>query len=572
MHRNLKIAAALAFAALAFSGSYADSSLPKVKILGKSFYYYETKKDESLYGIAKRFGFDPEILAATNREVPANPDKGTLIYYPVGKEVAGFDSEATNDDPATQAVSQSGQLYHTVAGDESLYGISKKYDISIDRLTELNPQIANGALREGMLLRLNDDQPVVLHEAVGTTQTPSATAPVASVQDSSKTTSTEPQIVKSEPVSYTIAGDSVSLVNDSIAPAIQYYPANIAIVLTDAGTTADEIRVKKNKEREFSRGALTAVDELKNGPAKINLTIISGKNAPEVIRTKLDNFAPRMIVTTSDKTVPDYLVNYADSAQVMLLNAFDTRDEKYLTNKNVIQYLAPTSYMNKEVADYFTDKFKDYKLYVAGPVEETDLMGQAVIQQFAQLGDDKVEEIEIDAIPTLTLPEGEGKYLIYSSKTVKADVKHLLDNITTLRNRYLMSDFRVLGRPNWIQYTTSLKEELGSNYSFIPTRFIFDPEDESTKEFINHYESLFSLRPMKSSPVYCATAYDIIKYFVPNISMNPTLEDNTFVYTPTIQSPINFERLETGGVVNKGIYIINMMPFGMKETIAVPEL
>ena len=46
-----------------FATASADTQLPTVTIMGKTFYTYVAKKGESLFGIANRFGWDPTILA-----------------------------------------------------------------------------------------------------------------------------------------------------------------------------------------------------------------------------------------------------------------------------------------------------------------------------------------------------------------------------------------------------------------------------------------------------------------------------------------------------------------------------
>ncbi|MDE5903072.1 MAG: hypothetical protein K2H21_07625, partial [Muribaculaceae bacterium] len=72
-------------AAFALSASLTASAapdLPTVTIMGKTFYTYVADKGESLFGIANKFGWDPELLVKTNRELETPLDKGALVYYP----------------------------------------------------------------------------------------------------------------------------------------------------------------------------------------------------------------------------------------------------------------------------------------------------------------------------------------------------------------------------------------------------------------------------------------------------------------------------------------------------------
>ncbi|MDE6558808.1 MAG: hypothetical protein K2K29_02850, partial [Muribaculaceae bacterium] len=154
--------------------------------------------------------------------------------------------------------------------------------------------------------------------------------------------------------------------------------------------------------------------------------------------------------------------------------------------------------------------------------------------------------------------------------TGSKDVKMLLENIGEMRMRNVMSDIRVMGRPNWVPYTSTLGDLMGENYVYLPSRFYFDPDDSSTKKFINHYESLFKLRPMKASPVYCATAYDILTYMVPNMAQSGGDFNAVFTSFPTLQSPVSLNRVSNwSGIVNKGVYILTFTPYGGADRIVL---
>lgn len=643
MNDKIKLFLALGCIAGASAFSNAQTPLPRVKILGKSFYYYESKKGESLYGIAERFGWDPAVLEKTNRDVSTRLDDGTLLYYPaeaVANKTASASAEpagsatlqqhagaqASSSSPASPAESAApqpsessdGYIYHTVEANESLYGISRLYNTTVEDLFRVNPGLQYGNPEKGSVIRVladtNDGEKHV--ETVEEQHVESLAAykvrrgdswekiaqvngvPVAALKDANPgitklskgsiiripqitTVSVQREYVAEDPREKNDEGirELYNEVHDlqaepvgTVSGAAPVTEVGVAVVLTDFGESSEEKRNKQNKEMEFSRGALTAVDALKGMPFRTRLTIIDGSQEQEAVKSKLDAFDPAIIVTTSDHSIPSYLVNYADSTSTVIVNSFDPRDENYVENPYVIQYLPPTSYVNSEVTEYVEDTFKDYKLIVAGTPDSSDSLGASIIKAFSEMGPDRVEEVEIQAIPDMELDGELGKYLVYGTPTSSKDVKSLLEKVNSLRSRYMMSEIRVLGRPNWVPYASSLKELYGDNYVYIPSRFYFDPDEPLTKEFIDHYESLFSLRPMKASPVYCATAYDIITYFVPNIASSGGDFNIDFTSYPTIQSPIDLRRVSNwGGIVNEGVYVISFAPFGTAERISLPR-
>ncbi len=72
---------AAAILILAAASIYAaQPNLPIVIILGKQYYCYESKKGDSLFGIANHFGWDSAVLNELNSNVGSPIAKGTLIY------------------------------------------------------------------------------------------------------------------------------------------------------------------------------------------------------------------------------------------------------------------------------------------------------------------------------------------------------------------------------------------------------------------------------------------------------------------------------------------------------------
>lgn len=675
----------------------ADAELPKVTILGKTFYYYETKKGETLPDIVARYGWDLSKLEKSNSGVEVNPASGTLLYYPVtsstseisagennsknipstlthtvksGETLYGISkmygvpldslyllnpgsekginkgmkllihqpyhltslssealsseastSNTTDNIPQNQIVSSSapGYIYHTVKDEESLYGISKNYNTTIDELFKLNPGLKAGNPKAGEILRVKADThiPEMIHKVVEETHLDSLSLYKARRGDSWESIASaanvtvdqlkesNPGVEKVEkgalihiPVVSTISVDKLiaisgdnknadeatiskvyeeahqSGVTPVIIDSVTTIPqVGIAVVLTDAAPSGQESTSKHNKNMEFSRGAIAAVDALKLYPFKTRLTVINGALPEDSIKTLLRDFSPAMIISTSDTSLPSYIIDYSDETSTMLVNAFYVKDESYADHSNVVQYLTPASFMYSEIADYFNDKFNDYKLVVAGHPDESDEIGNNLIRSFIQRNSKSVEEIDITTIDQYILDSPSGKYIIYGTPSVQADVKALLDKVSNLQTKNPGSDIRVIGRPSWIQYAIPLKLEFERTSVNIPSRFYFDPQDPATKEFIDHYYSIFNLRPIKAFPSYCATAYDIITYFAPNLASTKGDFNLSFSDYPTLQVPMSLERMSNwSGLVNKGIYIISFNPVSGVERIMLPQI
>lgn len=113
-------------------------NLPRVNILGKEYYYYEVKKGDSVYGVAKKFEWDPAELLHLNPNTALSMEKGARLYYPTGRydEVTapGTDLSRIAYEPVT----------HVVKKGETAYSIAHLYDISLDALYQTHPSARYG--------------------------------------------------------------------------------------------------------------------------------------------------------------------------------------------------------------------------------------------------------------------------------------------------------------------------------------------------------------------------------------------------------------------------------------------
>ena len=126
----------------------ANPELPKTEILGKEYYYHEIKKGESIYGIAKQHDWDLDELVRLNPSTASDMKKGTRLYYPTGRVTVV--SEVT-DETVEQPDSVYEPIEHKVKKGETVYGISKQYNIPLETIYSLYPDSKYG-LKTGEIL------------------------------------------------------------------------------------------------------------------------------------------------------------------------------------------------------------------------------------------------------------------------------------------------------------------------------------------------------------------------------------------------------------------------------------
>jgi len=125
---NLATVCVMLLVSLSVRAQY--TSLPKTTINGNEYYYYQTNTGESIYDIARKLGVTKDDIVRYNPDAANGIDNGTTLYFPAGE--------------AQQAKSTTSNRLHTVEQGETLYGLAKRYNITIDQLIAANPGTENG--------------------------------------------------------------------------------------------------------------------------------------------------------------------------------------------------------------------------------------------------------------------------------------------------------------------------------------------------------------------------------------------------------------------------------------------
>ena len=103
---------------------------------------HTVQKGETLYGIGKNYGLSEQELFLVNPNLNgASIKEGDIVVIPA-KKIA-----------APQVINRidSNYVKHQVQPKETLYGLSKRYGISIDEILKENPKVASG-LEIGMVV------------------------------------------------------------------------------------------------------------------------------------------------------------------------------------------------------------------------------------------------------------------------------------------------------------------------------------------------------------------------------------------------------------------------------------
>lgn len=641
---------------MAMSMGLAIENLPKIEIEGKTYYYYDVKKDDSLYGIAKQFGWDMQTIIAANPNSSTNLKKGQRIYYPIADQMQSektVTKEQSLDEvshkvkhgetvysismmyglkpediyelnPSSRYGIKAGEqlvvqkavtisndsddvsnVYYTVQSEDSLLGVAESYDTSVEDILRLNPGLSENSFNEGDIVKLqpNSDknetevrniekrqvehfEPYQINKGdtwtsisqqfnITTEELKEANDGIVELKKGRYLSIPVYEIVVSEekyvvedPREQTIEGRQE--LYDEIHNVVELDKQNQSVDLGVVLTVADN----KNREAEFLRGLLIAVDDLKEKDYKINLHVYDATSTETPIdsilnKTEVGEFD--MLITTYEKNFPKNVADFGQDKDIDIINVFDVKCNLFNTHSNFVQLLPPTSYFNDAVFNYVKENKADCKYVFVGKSnpKDTDALDN-MIKEYLKINDiDYVEVEHIEQLEALKFVD-DIEYLICPQLTKKSDIDMFLSMMSNIYETNDRLKFSVLARPNWIVYADQFKDKYNLFNTYIPSRFYFEPTDYNAEEFIKKFAEKYGEQPVNSNPNYAALGYDVVRFFIESENYNNGDSNNGFINYNALQTDFHLSRMSNwSGFLNQCVYLINYTPSETVEKITL---
>lgn len=110
----------------------------KVVVEGKTFYKHKIEAGNTLWGLQQMYGVSSQEILEANPELSQGLKVDQVIYIPAEESVSISQQEITT---------------YTVQNKETLYGLSKKFNTTVEELIRLNPELTDG-LKKGQEIRV----------------------------------------------------------------------------------------------------------------------------------------------------------------------------------------------------------------------------------------------------------------------------------------------------------------------------------------------------------------------------------------------------------------------------------
>lgn len=479
---------------------------------------HKPQKGETIYSISKQYGLTVDDILQAN---PNLGNKGLKVGKNIRIPIITYNH---NENHPIQTVQV--QEYK-VQSKETLYGISKKFDVTIEDIMSANPDL-KGGLKEGMVIAI---------PAKGNSQ--SAT---------------------SEDNNYTY--------NDRNANKVSTIKVGVLLPFLDKAENRNQRFI------EYYEGFLIAIEDMKKRGYSLELYTFD-------IGAGGDTKKLKSLLETSDIAALHMIIGGVTSEQISILSDYtEAKDMKYVipfpsktesaAHSNAFQVCLSHSDLYPRISERFSQKYQsDNIIFVSDKatddrsdlveIMKSDLRKKGVSFKQVQMGSN------LESALTSALSSSQTNIIIPSSSTYQA-LSKVLTSIKILLGENYAYTVNLFGYPEWQTYTQLNNDLIKFNTTIYSSFYV--EKNTKTQDFEVKYKNAYGKSMMNTFPKYAMLGYDTGEYFIPAMKeYGVNFENNlkNIRYNP-LQSTFHFTKDSDGGYINNGFYFIEYSDLGIERT------
>ncbi|MDE6628209.1 MAG: LysM peptidoglycan-binding domain-containing protein [Muribaculaceae bacterium] len=549
-------------------------------------------KGETLYGIARKYGMSPDVLARMNPQAADGLRTGDILLISEGTEGTGGTPADTS--PVHAAVPQAveslaggeGNAIYEIKPGETLFSIASRSGIALEDILEANPDLDPLGYSAGDRIRLPLD-------AASASRTPEHPAPLPLVADASGAApavpgepgETLPPVAFATPASS--AGTDADHAGEQAAAAEIYdeEPLKVAVLLPFMLNDEAPSRTAQ-LFTEFYKGMLMAADSLRTDAGHpVELMFFDTAGDADTLRSVLASgqMQEAALVVAPDNPSHLAMVMASVPEETVVLNIFAVKDDSYKEHRNLIQTNIPHDDMYRLAIDRFMTKYEgrtpvfirrtggmaDKDAFTSGLKERLIAEGRDFreISFNTSLSDGDLAGINPDDTPVVFVPNSGSKN----------EFAKFVGALTFMRQSAAdPSSVTIFGYPEWVTFRGSSFDEICGLDATIYSRYLAIDSDPGVRRLKDRYRKWFGTEMFDAVPAQGILGYDVASYAVNGLRQMqstgtfPSDYDGVQSYMKLDWSGATGVDAEGqtssgGGLVNEALYFINFTPDGTVE-------
>jgi LysM repeat protein len=540
----------------------------------KKYISYEVKKGETLKSIAKGYNLSTKTLSKLNPGVSRKPVLGTVIIVP-----------NKNYGKATTTVKKEGDFY-TVKPKETLFGISKKFGITIDELKNANPKLKNGvkigmelAIPKPTITQAKDTVNYVIHTVVKddtfynlTKRYNVSETNLQQLNPTLKDGLKLGMLLKIKPVETKISSevviDSIAVFEENL---LLNKEINVAIILPYQLKKLNDSIVEQSFEKtnsllniatDFHLGTEMAIDSLRKKGLKINAKYFDSENSTQklqILINKNQNFSNTDVIIG-----PLFFNNahwVANHTKTIVVAPLYSKKQATLNSKNLIKSKPSATAHQKKLLEYLEKSYKGENILIIndGKTETQSQLWQMV---------NKIKMF--DSIQEISVIKPENGYINYEKFYQKLDsttsnwviiasneigtTSTTINNLKGFAERIEIDLFALNKGKNFGTIDNAFLGKLNFTY---PTSDFLNADAVAVNNFYKAYRKKNNAFPSK----YAIRGFDVTYDILARIASNNYLAEGIISgKSSRISSVFNYAIIPSGSFENNDLFLIKYNP------------
>jgi len=495
--------------------------------------FHTIEAGETLYKLSGKYNVSVKEICDENPGLSAeNFKSGQVIRIPTATSTTEQPVVSGEIPQIQPEVKPRCRDMHKVKRKETIFSVSREYNISEKELMEANPELRNG-MKKGQLLCIPYPKAVEV----------------------------EPSTKKTE---YIIPPTNRELFRDNREEIQSIRNIRAALILP---FLVEDRRTDAVRMIEYYEGFLMAVDSLKRKGTSIDLYVYNSGDentsiAPILAKDELKSMD--VIFGPLYKQHIQPLGAFADEHNIRLVVPILKDDEVY-QNSNIYQVNTPQSYLYSEVYEHFTRQFPNGNVIILDMHTEDKDKGEFIQGLKVEL---ERKRIPVQVVNGASLSQAALKNALRSgmdnifipTSGNAITLNKIMPQLKILVKDNATANISLFGYPEWQTYINDNLDSFFELDTYFYSSFYTSNLLPAAKQFNQAYRRWYSKEMLSSYPKYGMLGFDTALYFLTGLEKYGTgLEYNlsSIDLTP-VQTGFKFERVNNwGGFVNKKVFFIH---------------
>jgi LysM repeat protein len=476
------------------------------------FFLHTIERGQTVYSIASMYHVTVDEIYALNPDSSKGIQAGNTLKIP---QISGS------------------YFYHTIEPKETLYSVSRQYQMTGEDIVAVNPGLSIETFTAGKIIRI----------------------PTNKVTDSIKDTN-----------NYNVQHTTNALLNpQETEQKIEKIKAALLLPLgLKEGTTANN--ASKNRIVEYYEGILLALDDLRKKGISVNLQVYDIGSKMDILPTVLKKTEIQdvdlLIGGLSDEQIKA-ISHFTTEKKILYVIPFTSKSNEPLNNHSVYQINTPQSHLFAKTSLAFCNKYKHFNIIFfdlkkdseSSLLTETmkvDLDAKKIAYKFVYSTDEFEKAIK----------SGTNNVFIPTDDSMET-LMQLINQLKILGEKDPSTSLSMFGYPSWQIYSVKYSADFFRLKTCFYSSFYANPVSQNVKAFHAKYRRWFSRDLINKYPRYGILGYDTGMFFLQLLDSYGTSYDvniNKLNYKG-VQTDFYFEQVNNwGGFINTNVYFVEFNP------------